>query len=233
MENFIYLITDVDSRQAAVVDPAWEPDKIIEYASANDIQITDILLTHSHHDHINGVEEVLNKYDSKLHLLKAEADFWQADLVKPELHYGGDTISIGQSSIQVLHTPGHTPGSTCYMLDGDLITGDTLFVFGCGRCDLQGGDPEQMFTTLKKIIGELESDARGPYAGAIGYFSFSGNMDTAIAIRTSVIKDGIAYLQAGGGVVYDSDPEAEYQESLQKASALLRAIDEAEKELEQ
>ena len=65
MENFIYLITDVDSRQAAVVDPAWEPDKIIEYASANDIQITDILLTHSHHDHINGVEEVLNKYDSK------------------------------------------------------------------------------------------------------------------------------------------------------------------------
>ena len=157
MENFIYLITDVDSRQAAVVDPAWEPDKIIEYASANDIQITDILLTHSHHDHINGVEEVLNKYDSKLHLLKAEADFWQADLVKPELHYGGDTISIGQSSIQVLHTPGHTPGSTCYMLDGDLITGDTLFVFGCGRCDLQGGDPEQMFTTLKKIKGELES----------------------------------------------------------------------------
>ena len=96
MEKFIYLITDVDSRQAAVVDPAWEPDKIIEYASANDIQITDILLTHSHHDHINGVEEVLNKYDSKLHLLKAEADFWQADLVKPELHYGGDTISIGQ-----------------------------------------------------------------------------------------------------------------------------------------
>ena len=84
-----------------------------------------------------------------------------------------------------------------------------------------------------EIIGELESDARGPYAGAVGYFSFSGNMDTAIAIRTSVIKDGIAYLQAGGGVVYDSDPEAEYQESLQKASALLRAIDEAEKELEQ
>ena len=57
------------------------------------------------------------------------------------------------------HTPGHTPGSTCYMLDGDLITGDTLFVFGCGRCDLQGGDPEQMFTTLKKIKGELESSA--------------------------------------------------------------------------
>ena len=157
MQNFIYLITDIDSRQAAVVDPAWEPNKIIEYASANDIQITDILLTHSHHDHINGVEEVLNKYDSKLHLLKAEADFWQADLVKPELHYGGDTISIGQSSIQVLHTPGHTPGSTCYMLDGDLITGDTLFVFGCGRCDLHGGNPEEMYTTLKNLKSHLTS----------------------------------------------------------------------------
>ena len=79
-----------------------------------------------------------------------------------------------------------------------------------------------------EIISELEPDARGPYAGAVGYFSFSGNMDTAIAIRTSVIKDGIAYLQAGGGVTYDSDPEREYQESLQKASALLRAIAEAE-----
>jgi anthranilate synthase component 1 len=82
-----------------------------------------------------------------------------------------------------------------------------------------------------EIIAELEPDRRGVYAGAVGYFDFSGNMDTAIAIRTLVVKDGIAYAQAGGGVVYDSTPEAEYMETLHKASASLRAIDQAEAEM--
>ena len=158
MENFVYLITDLATRQAAVVDPAWDVPQVIQYADQQDIKITNVLLTHSHHDHINGVEEVLNRFDSQLHLLKEEAEFWQADLDKPTIHHGGDIISIGESPIQVLHTPGHTPGSACYLLDGDVITGDTLFVFGCGRCDLQGGDPEVMFHTLKKMGAELASN---------------------------------------------------------------------------
>ena len=79
-----------------------------------------------------------------------------------------------------------------------------------------------------EIIAEVEPSKRGVYAGAVGYFSFSGNMDTAIAIRTVVLKDGVAYVQAGGGVVHDSVPEMEYQETLHKAGALLRAIGEAE-----
>jgi anthranilate synthase component 1 len=79
-----------------------------------------------------------------------------------------------------------------------------------------------------EIIAELEPEKRGPYAGAVGYFDFSGNMDTAIAIRTIVIKDGTAYVQAGGGIVADSVPETEYQESLNKSAALLTAIDQAE-----
>ena len=79
-----------------------------------------------------------------------------------------------------------------------------------------------------EIIAELEGERRGTYAGAVGYFSFSGNMDTAIAIRTMAVKDGVAYVQAGGGVVFDSVPESERLESLQKAGALLRAIAEAE-----
>ena len=158
MENFVYLITDLKTKKAAVVDPAWEVSKVIEYTKNENIKITDILLTHSHHDHINGVKDILDEYDPELHLLKAEADFWKADLEKPSIHHGGDTISIGDTSIQVLHTPGHTPGSACYMLNEDIITGDTLFVFGCGRCDLQGGDPEQMFTTLKKMKADLDAN---------------------------------------------------------------------------
>ena len=79
-----------------------------------------------------------------------------------------------------------------------------------------------------EIISEIEGERRGPYGGAVSYFSFSGNMDTALTLRTAVIKDGVAHVQAGGGVVYDSTPEDEYQETLQKAGALLRAIDKAE-----
>jgi anthranilate synthase component 1 len=79
-----------------------------------------------------------------------------------------------------------------------------------------------------EIISELETDRRGPYGGAVGYFDFSGNMDTCITIRTTAMKDGVASIQAGGGVVYDSIPESEYQETLTKARAMLAAIDQAE-----
>ena len=79
-----------------------------------------------------------------------------------------------------------------------------------------------------ELIAEIEPEKRGPYAGAVGYFSFSGNMDMAIAIRTMVMTKGIAYTQAGGGIVYDSVPESEYEETMNKAQALLRAIQQAE-----
>jgi anthranilate synthase component 1 len=79
-----------------------------------------------------------------------------------------------------------------------------------------------------EIISEIEGEKRGPYGGSVGYFSFSGNIDTAITLRTSVIKDGVAYIQVGGGVVADSTAEDEHQETLHKARALLRAIELAE-----
>tara|TARA_R110002049_G_scaffold13509_2_gene58514 strand:- start:150997 stop:151698 length:702 start_codon:yes stop_codon:yes gene_type:complete len=158
MENFVYLITDTRTKHTAVIDPAWDTASIIQLAETKDLVITDVLLTHSHHDHINGVEEILNYSDPQLHLLKDEADFWNTSLGSATLHYGGDKLHVGETEISVLHTPGHTPGSACYLLDNDIITGDTLFVFGCGRCDLQGGDPEQMFSTLKKMKSELNSE---------------------------------------------------------------------------
>lgn len=158
MENFVYLIEDRASGRAAVVDPAWEVNKVLTLARARDVRITDILLTHSHHDHINGIEEVLAAHDAQLHLLKSEAQFWGRQLQRPTLHHGGDVIDLGETAIQVLHTPGHTPGSACYHLHGDLITGDTMFVYGCGRCDLKGGDPEQMFDTLRRLRTELPGE---------------------------------------------------------------------------
>ena len=141
MENFVYLLIDETTKTAAVVDPAWDVPAIIDRAKQLGVTITDVLLTHSHHDHINGLDKLLSKYDAQVHLLKSESTFWGKDLVKPNLHHGGDHIKLGKTEIEILHTPGHTPGSACYRVSDDLITGDTLFVFGCGRCDLHGGDP--------------------------------------------------------------------------------------------
>ena len=158
MENFVYLISDRDSGRAAVVDPAWEVSNIIELAKNRGVEITDILLTHSHFDHINGIEKILQDHDAQVHILKQEAKFWgQFDDARCT-HHGGDRIKLGSTEIEILHTPGHTPGSACYRLGNELITGDTLFVFGCGRCDLAGGDPHQMYHTLKKMGAELPSD---------------------------------------------------------------------------
>ncbi len=158
MENFVYLIHDHGSGRAAIVDPAWEVSRVIALARKRGVQITDILLTHSHHDHINGIQEVLDQYDAQMHLLKPEAKFWGRYLDIPTLHHGGDAIELGDTRIDVLHTPGHTPGSACYHVHGNLLTGDTLFVFGCGRCDLRGGDPEQMHATLRRITEQFPAE---------------------------------------------------------------------------
>lgn len=162
MENFIYFIEDLNTRRTAIVDPAWEVGEILNFSEQNGLKVTDILLTHSHSDHINGINGVLDKHDAQLHLLKPEIQLWRsfADsemAVSSQLHHGGEQIILGDTVIDILHTPGHTPGSACYHVGNDLIAGDTLFVFGCGRCDLEGGDPEQMFHTLKKIQSELPS----------------------------------------------------------------------------
>jgi len=160
MENFIYLIQDLKTNRAAVVDPAWDVPAVLAKAKEMGVTITDILLTHSHHDHINGIEQILAKHDAQLHLSKPEAEFWGKHLDLPTLHHGGDIIRLGDTRIQMLLTPGHTPGSACYHLGDDLITGDTMFVYGCGRCDLSGGDPEVMYDTLRKMGRDLPADTQ-------------------------------------------------------------------------
>ncbi|MDA0769426.1 MAG: anthranilate synthase component I [SAR202 cluster bacterium Casp-Chloro-G4] len=121
----------------------------------------------------------------------------------------------------VMHLVSHVTGK----LRKDYTSFDALRA--CFPAGTVSGAPK---IRAMEIIAELEPDKRGPYAGAVGYFDFSGNMDTAIAIRTLVVKDGVAYAQAGGGIVYDSVPDTEYRETLHKASAVLRAIDQAELE---
>jgi glyoxylase-like metal-dependent hydrolase (beta-lactamase superfamily II) len=155
MGNFVYLIQDHASKTAAIVDPAWEITKLVALTQHQGYKITDILLTHSHHDHTNGLDELLTKTDAQVHLMKAEAQFWGRQLKRTTLHQDGEQIILGKTFITVWHTPGHTPGSACYHLNGHLLTGDTLFIYGCGRCDLEGGNAEQMYHSLKRLATEL------------------------------------------------------------------------------
>jgi hydroxyacylglutathione hydrolase len=156
MANYVYFVGDPNTREVAVVDPAWDVERIVELAQENDLTITKILITHSHFDHINGVEDLLNRTKATVYINKLEAEFMKAiwpDLVKVE---SGDTTRVGGVDITFLHTPGHTPGSQCFLVQHHLISGDTLFIGACGRCDLPGSNPEDMYYSLTQKLAKLD-----------------------------------------------------------------------------
>jgi hydroxyacylglutathione hydrolase len=171
MQNFVYLIGDPLARECVVVDPAWEIDTIVDTAQAAGMTITGALVTHTHQDHVGGsleswgmsgripgVEELLERVRAKVYVHKAEREFLKgfgSDLVKVDNH---STLQIGRLTLTFMHTPGHTPGSQCFLVDGRLVSGDTLFIRACGRTDLPGGDPTEMHRSLTQRLGRLPDD---------------------------------------------------------------------------
>jgi len=162
MQNFIYLLGARNAREVAVVDPAWDVDAILEAAKEDGKEISAIFLTHHHHDHVNGVAPLLEgKPNLPVYAQAREIEF------SPVLQGFGnalrpvepdETVGVGSLEIRCIHTPGHTPGSHCLLAEGRLFSGDTLFICGCGRCDLPGGDPERMFHTLHHVLGSLPDE---------------------------------------------------------------------------
>ena len=164
MANFTYLVGSRSTREVAVVDPAWDIDGLLDHIAARGYQLTAALATHYHPDHIGGgmrghniagVAELLAKHAVKVYAHRAEADgvrkvtgLSASDLVKVD---SGDRLRVGNVEIEFLHTPGHTPGSQCFRVKDTLVSGDTLFIDGCGRVDLPGSDAEQMYHSLQKI----------------------------------------------------------------------------------
>jgi anthranilate synthase component 1 len=153
-------------------------------------------------------------------------------------------VDLGRNDVGRVSTPGSVHVSELMVIEryshvmhivsnvrGTLSKGYDAFdvVRSCFPAGTVSGAPK---IRAMEIIDELEPTKRGPYAGSVGYFGFSGNMDTCITIRTLVIKDGVAYIQAGGGVVADSVPSLEYQETVNKAKAMMRAVEMAEGGLE-
>jgi hydroxyacylglutathione hydrolase len=165
MHNYVYLIGSTETRKAAVVDAAWEIDEILRVVAQDEMEITHALVTHTHPDHVGGgfagmdiagAIELLDKSKAKVVVHKAEAEFIKglssSDIIKTD---NGDKVDVGGLEIQLMHTPGHTPGSQCFLVDNRVVSGDTLFIDACGRVDFPGGSPEQMYYSLTQKLMAL------------------------------------------------------------------------------
>lgn len=164
MENFVYLIGSKSTREVAIIDPAWDINGLLGHIQERDLKLSAVLVTHYHPDHvgggmgghsIEGLAELLEKESVKTYVNKLEADGLKkvtglSDIDMNEVD-SGDHLKIGNNDIEFLHTPGHTPGSQCFKVNNNLISGDTLFVQGCGRVDLPGSNSEDMFHSLRKL----------------------------------------------------------------------------------
>jgi len=171
MVNFCYLIGDRAAGEALVVDPAWDVQGLLEIANQEGVKVVGALATHYHPDHIGGemfghvvegITRLLELQGMKIHVQKQEAEgvrfmtgVSDSDLV---IHEGGDRLRVGDVEVELVHTPGHTPGSQCFLVRNRLVSGDTLFVKGCGRVDLPGGDPEEMYRSLTERLAKLPDD---------------------------------------------------------------------------
>ncbi len=170
MQNFTYIVGSKRTREVAIVDPAWDIGELVEQINTKDYKLTAALVTHYHPDHcggsfgghdVEGVADLLETNPVKIYAHKAEADgvkrvtgISESDMVRVE---SGDDLKLGDISIEFLHTPGHTPGSQCFRIKNTLVSGDTLFINGCGRVDLPGSSSEDIYHSIQKL-GSLPDD---------------------------------------------------------------------------
>lgn len=164
MRNFAYLIGDRETGDAVVVDPAYAAGDLLDTLEADGMHLSGVLVTHHHPDHVGGsmmgfslagVAELLERVEVPVHVNTHEA-LWVSRVTGIPMsgltaHEHGDKVDVGAIEIELLHTPGHTPGSQCFLLDGRLVAGDTLFLDGCGRTDFPGGDVDEMFRSLQQL----------------------------------------------------------------------------------
>jgi hydroxyacylglutathione hydrolase len=164
MVNFVYAIGDRSTGECLLVDPAYAVADLLDAVTADDMSVTGVLATHYHADHlggsmmghtIEGVAALLEHVDCPIHVQRDEVPWVErtTGVAGPQLvaHDAGDVVQVGGIEVTLVHTPGHTPGSQCFHVDGRLVSGDTLFLDGCGRTDLPGSNPEAMYTSLQML----------------------------------------------------------------------------------
>jgi hydroxyacylglutathione hydrolase len=151
LQNFCEILYCPETRAAAVIDPAWEVDTLLRHAEKLGVHIQQVLITHTHNDHIEGVEEIVGRTGAQVFVHPNEAARVKAGQASLSSVRDRQDIAIGRRGVRVLETPGHTVGGVCYLADGYVITGDVLFVGGCGRTDL-GGNTVQLWDSLQRLI---------------------------------------------------------------------------------
>ena len=172
MVNFVYAIGDRQTGEALLVDPAYDVNGIVDVLETDGMRCVGVLATHYHPDHVGGsmmgmrlegVAELMERVDVPVHVQATEAEFMRkvTGLGEEALvrHDSGDKVAVGAVEIELIHTPGHTPGSQCFLVDGRLVAGDTLFLEGCGRTDLPGADPAEMYESLTKRLSKVPDEA--------------------------------------------------------------------------
>ena len=158
MQNFLYFLGDSRTKEIAVVDPAWDVKHLCAQAKKAGLTITGIFLTHGHPDHVNGLADMLSRHNVPAYISAHEADYYKPrnkNIVEIE---NGHKLKVGNIEFECIWTPGHTPGGQCFRYQNVLITGDTVFIDGCGRCDLPGGDAKKLYHSLQHIIMKLPDD---------------------------------------------------------------------------
>jgi hydroxyacylglutathione hydrolase len=172
LSNFVYIVGCPATREAAVVDPAWDVPRILRAAREAGLSIRHALLTHGHPDHMNGLEELMEATGAAAHLHADELEYMRMaagyfgigvdfiDRRSADFHLVSDgaSLRLGELPLSFIHTPGHTPGSMCVLAEKALFSGDTLFIDACGRVDLPGGDPERMWFSLNRKLRALDDD---------------------------------------------------------------------------
>lgn len=158
MKNFLYLIIDEPTQKTLIVDPAWDFRGIKSVIEQHSLLVCGMVVTHAHYDHTNAITELLSLYDVPVYANQNEIPYSQSsngivgDLGNTVKAVSSEeTLRLGETLVKFLHTPGHTPGSQCVLVGSKLITGDTLFIGGCGRTDLPGGDPLQLHKSLQQL----------------------------------------------------------------------------------
>ena len=156
-----YIVWQAGREDCVLIDPGDESKKILEEVERQGKQIAAILLTHGHFDHVGAVRKIAEKADCPVYLHPAEKKLPFFMTAGPLYSTDGyeDTVSVAGLDFQILHTPGHTPGSVCLLCDGVMFSGDTLFAGSCGRTDFPSSNPGDMAVSLKKLK-ELSGDYR-------------------------------------------------------------------------
>lgn len=159
-KNNVYVIIDKKTGNAAIVDPACDIEQIDQLIKNKKIKLNTVLITHTHEDHIRRVEDIVLAYDSDVYVSRPEKEFYSYNCKNCITFEDNDEILIGETKVTCWITPGHTAGSSCFILEDSVFVGDTVFIEGCGNCVSEGSSPVDLYYSVRKIRNQLPDNVK-------------------------------------------------------------------------